>query len=184
MNAVGINTASNTSTIPTIGPDTSCIDLIAASLGVNLPVSKWRTVFSTTTMASSTTIPMANISPNSVRVFSEKPSRLITANVPISDTGMTNVGTRAARQFCKNSIITNSTSTKASIRVLYTSFTDSFTNVVVSSVMFQSTLAGKYLDSSSILALQRSATASALLPGDWYIPIEATGLPCSWAMVE
>ncbi len=55
-------------------------------------------MFSTTTMASSTTIPMARTSPKSVSVLIENPNTLMTAKVPTSDTGMVMVGMRVARQ--------------------------------------------------------------------------------------
>ena len=51
------------------------------------PSSISRSTFSTTTIASSTTRPIASTSPNSVSVLIEKPSALITAKVPISETG-------------------------------------------------------------------------------------------------
>ncbi len=43
-----------------------------------------RSTFSTTTIASSTTMPTANTSPNSDRLLREMPSRRRMANVPIS----------------------------------------------------------------------------------------------------
>ncbi len=46
-----------------------------------------RDTFSTTTIASSTTRPIASTSPNSESVLIEKPSTRISANVPISETG-------------------------------------------------------------------------------------------------
>ena len=39
-------------------------------------------------MASSTTMPIASTRPNSDRVLNEMPTAAMTANVPISDTGM------------------------------------------------------------------------------------------------
>ncbi|MNJ05764.1 hypothetical protein D3C73_1673110 [compost metagenome] len=53
-----------------------------------------RSTFSTTTMASSTRMPMARTMPNSVSTLTEKPSASITAKVPISATGTTRVGIR------------------------------------------------------------------------------------------
>ena len=61
-----------------------------------------RSTFSTTTMASSTTMPMASTRPNSVSVLIEKPSTGITAKVPISDTGTASSGMIVARQVCRN----------------------------------------------------------------------------------
>ena len=47
-------------------------------------------MFSITTIASSTTMPVASTMPNSVSVLIEKPNTLTNANVPTSDTGMSN----------------------------------------------------------------------------------------------
>ena len=47
-----------------------------------------RSTFSTTTIASSTTMPMASTSPNSDRLLSEKPNMLMTKKVPISEIGI------------------------------------------------------------------------------------------------
>ena len=57
----------------------------------------WRETFSSTTIASSTTKPVATVSAISDRLSSEKPARYITPNVPISDTGTATVGISAAR---------------------------------------------------------------------------------------
>ena len=68
------------------GPVISSIALIVASRG-GRPLRHPVLDVLETTMASSTTMPMASTRPNSVRLFSVKPSTLMTANVPISDTG-------------------------------------------------------------------------------------------------
>ena len=70
-NAIGTNTAVNVSTIATIGPVTSCIALIAASRGVAPSSRMIRSTFSRTTIASSTTIPIASTMPNKVSVLIE-----------------------------------------------------------------------------------------------------------------
>src|SRR5688500_14477397 len=131
MNAVGTNTAQSTSEIAITGPVTSSIALRAASRG-DSPSAIQRSTFSTTTIASSTTIPIASTSPNSDRLFRENPSTAITANVPISDTGTAIIGISVARQFCRNTSTTMNTSTNASSSVWYTLAIDSSTNTVVS----------------------------------------------------
>ena len=80
-----------------IGPLTSVIALIAASLGAS-PASMWRSTFSTTTMASSTTMPIARTMPNKVRVLIENPRASIPAKVPIKETGTATAGIMVARQ--------------------------------------------------------------------------------------
>ena len=55
-----------------------------------------RSMFSMTTIASSTTMPVARMMPKSVSVLIEKPSSLTNANVPMSDTGIVIVGMSVA----------------------------------------------------------------------------------------
>ena len=113
MNAVGMNTAHSTSAIETSAPPTSSMVFSAASRRL-MPCSRWRSTFSTTTMASSTTMPTASTSPNRVRLLIEKPSAAITAKVPTSDTGMAMIGMMAGRQPCRNTSTTMTTSAIAS----------------------------------------------------------------------
>lgn len=61
------------------------------------PRSMWREMFSSTTMASSTTSPAATIRAISDRLFSENPYRYMIENVPIRETGIARLGMRADR---------------------------------------------------------------------------------------
>ena len=89
-----------------------------------------RSTFSTTTMASSTTMPMASTSPNSERLLSEKPNIAMKKKVPISETGIATIGMTAARQVCRNRITTSTTRTTASRMVSMTASTDCWMNSV------------------------------------------------------
>ncbi len=89
-------------------------------------------MFSITTIASSTTSPVASVMPNSVSVLIENPSSLTNANVPISDTGMVTAGIKVLRQSSRKTKITRITSTMAVPSVLSTSRIDSPTASVVS----------------------------------------------------
>src|SRR5262245_25166513 len=131
INAVGTKTAQSTSAMAMTGPVTSSIALRAASRGDN-PSASHRSTFSTTTIASSTTMPIASTMPNSDRLLSEKPNMVMTANVPTSETGTATIGMIVARQFCKKTSTTINTSTNASISVWTTLMIDSCTNTVVS----------------------------------------------------
>ncbi len=98
MNAVGTNTAQSTSAVAMIGPVTSRMAFRVASMGLK-PLAMLRSTFSTTTMASSTTMPMASTSPKSDSAFKLKPKRCAwTAKVPTSDTGTAIRGMTEARQ--------------------------------------------------------------------------------------
>ena len=101
--ATGTNTASSTSVVAIMAPPTSCMVTSAASLGVMVGSwRRWRSQFSITRMASSTTIPMARIRPNRVTVLIDMPIASNTANVAISDTGIATEGTSVARQLPRN----------------------------------------------------------------------------------
>ncbi len=89
-----------------------------------------RSTFSTTTIASSTTMPMASTSPKSDSALIEKPSRCSTAKVPITDTGTASSGMIEARQVCRNRITTSTTSATASSSVWITDAMEARTNCV------------------------------------------------------
>ena len=112
-----------------IGPLTSRIAWCAAASGAS-PCSILRSTFSTTTMASSTTMPIASTMANSVRVLIEKPSISSTAKLPTMDTGTASKGINEARQVCKNRITTSTTNATASSRVVITELMEVLTNTV------------------------------------------------------
>ena len=61
-----------------------------------------RSTFSVTTIASSTTMPIASTSPNSVIRLIEKPIASMPASVVISDTKMATVQMIVVRRLCRN----------------------------------------------------------------------------------
>ena len=80
----------------------------------------WRWMFSSTTMASSTTMPMASTAASSVRVLIENPNITISPQAPISETGMVMMGIRVARKVRRKKKMIAATSTVASRMVLKT----------------------------------------------------------------
>ena len=80
-----------------------------------------RSTFSTTTIASSTTMPMASTSPNNDSVLTEKPDASITANVPTIEIGTAASGITDARHVCRNNTTTMTTISVASSSVRTTS---------------------------------------------------------------
>ena len=127
----GINTAHRTRATAITGPVTSFIALRAASRGV-APLCSHLSTFSTTTIASSTTIPIASTNPKSEMLLMEYPNRAITAKVPMIATGTAMRGMSVARQLCKKTKTTIPTRMIASRRVLKTSAIDSLIKGVVS----------------------------------------------------
>ena len=160
----------------TTGPDTSSIALIVASFG-SMPCSMWCITASTTTIASSTTMPMARTRPSSDSTLIEKPSIGKKMNAPMSDTGTVMSGISVARQFCRKTKTTTMTSPTASNSVWTISLMPSVTGRVVSSDTTYSMSRGKRCLSSSIVALIRLATSSALVPGIWKTAMTAEGVP-------
>ena len=82
-----------------------------------MPCSMWCITASTTTIASSTTMPMASTRPNIDSVFTEKPSSGKKMNVPMSETGTVSSGMIVARKFCRKMKTTIVTRTIASMNV-------------------------------------------------------------------
>src|ERR1700751_1399389 len=119
IKAVGTNTAISTSEIAMTAVPTSSIVMCAAGYGLS-PLAMLRSTFSTTTIASSTTMPIASTRPNSVSVLIEKPSTYSAANVPTTETGTAINGMIEARQVCRNRITTSTTSRTASSNVVTT----------------------------------------------------------------
>ena len=100
-----------------IGPNNAFIAAIAASWP-DIPRSILWAAPSTTTMASSTTMPIASTMANKVDRLTEKPIAAIAAKAPMMVTGTVVAGTSIARQSCRNTRMTIRTSTAASMSVL------------------------------------------------------------------
>ena len=132
MNATGTNTAHSTSTMAISAPLTSAIASSEACAGLTCRSAMMRSTFSTTTMASSTTMPMASTRPKSVMELIENPNICMPKNVPMMDTGTASAGMSVARQLCRKMNTTRNTSTIASTSVCTTSSMEASTNGVVS----------------------------------------------------
>ncbi len=91
--------------------------LCVASLPDILEPSILPCTASTTTMASSTTIPMANTNAKSVRILMVNPNASKKKKVPTIATGTAIAGIMVERKSCKNKNTTINTNIKASINV-------------------------------------------------------------------
>ncbi|KAG1079682.1 hypothetical protein G6F40_016206 [Rhizopus arrhizus] len=85
-NSSGMNTATSEAVIETMVKPISRAPVSAACMR-GMPSSRWRMMFSITTIASSTTKPVATTSAISERLSSDMPAKAITAKVPASDNG-------------------------------------------------------------------------------------------------
>src|SRR5664280_1058122 len=131
-NAIGPNTAESTSPMPMSALVICPMDLIVASRGGRPSSAMMRSTFSTTTMASSTSNPIASTMANIVSMLIENPNAPSAANVPNNTTGTAMVGISVARMLPMNSHITRNTSKIASNNVFTTSWMATRTNGVVS----------------------------------------------------
>src|SRR5260221_4034016 len=122
-------------------------------------------MFSITTMASSTTKPVAIVSAISVRLLMEKPTRYITPNVPTSDSGTATLGMNVAGALRKKRKITITTSATASKSSNSTSRTEARIVTVRSVSSTTSTAAGRDAESCGSNCLTRSTTSMTLVPG-------------------
>ena len=73
-NDSGTKTAIRVSVVATTAKNTSSVPITAAARGPS-PRPRWRTMFSSTTIASSTTMPVASTKASMVRMLTEKPTR-------------------------------------------------------------------------------------------------------------
>ena len=95
--------------VATTAKNTLRVPITAAARGLTPFWLPRRWMFSSTTIASSTTNPVASTNASSVIRLSENPSSQIAATVPISATGIATAGISAARNCPMNSAITVTT---------------------------------------------------------------------------
>ena len=95
ISSTGMNTAISEKVIDTMVKPISREPLSAASNG-RMPPSMWRTMFSSMTMASSTTKPTESVSAKSVMLLIEKSKAYIAAQVAISEIGTARPGMMVA----------------------------------------------------------------------------------------
>src|SRR6266571_3848427 len=124
ISSTGMNTAISENVIEMMVNPISREPLSAASNG-RMPPSMWRTMFSSMTMASSTTKPTDSVNASSVMLLIENPNTYIAAQVPISDTGTASAGMMVAGTLRRNRKITMTTRQIAMASVSCTSTTDS-----------------------------------------------------------
>ena len=119
----GMKTATSESVMEMIVKPISFEPLNAASIGFS-PCSMWRTMFSSMTMASSTTKPTDSVSAISVILLTENPSPYIAAKVPMIESGSARLGMTVADRLRRKRKITRITRAIVSTRVNLTSATD------------------------------------------------------------
>ena len=127
-----MNTAASTEVMAMMALVICPIALRVASLGGSFSSRMMRSTFSMTTIASSTTMPIASTMPNNVSWLMVNPKAYMPMKAPMSATGTTSVGISVARRFCRNTSITMKTRIMASISVLTTSLMEMLMKSVLS----------------------------------------------------
>ena len=141
-----------------------------------MPASRWREIFSSTTMASSTTKPVAMVSAISDRLLRLKPHRYIAAKVPISDTGTATAGISVARPERRNRKTTRITSATEITSVCSTSSSEARMVGERSWAICRSTEAGMVRCSSGRRARMLSTVSMILASGSLRIISKIAGL--------
>ena len=176
MNSSGMNTATNDRLIDSTVKPTSRAPRSAASTRP-MPASMWRVVFSSTTMASSTTKPVATVSAIKLRLLRLKFNRYITPKVPSSDTTVATAGIRVARALRKKSPTTSTTSTIEIINVISTSRSDARIELVLSEATSTLMSCGNWARNSGSSARTPSTVSMMLAPGSRVISTTMAGCP-------
>ncbi len=121
MNISGAKTEISTMVVATTAKNTCRAPRWAATMGGS-PSSTRLWMFSTTTMASSTTSPMASTRASRVRRLIENPNGARTMKVDRMQIGATTAGISAARQVPRKRKFTRATSTREMDMVIQTSW--------------------------------------------------------------
>ncbi len=116
MNRTGMNTAASDTVIDTMVKAIS-LEPSKVACSADLPISRCRVMFSSITIASSTTKPTHKVSAISDRLSRLYPMRYITEKVPMMDMGSARFGMSVADRLRRNRKITITTSASASSRV-------------------------------------------------------------------
>ena len=164
MNSSGISTATSDTVSETRVKPIWRAPLSAASSGPS-PSSMCRAMFSSITMASSTTKPVAMVSAIRVRLLSEKPASSITPKVATSDSGTAIEGMIVAGMVRRNTKVTSTTRPIASSSSCCTPLIEARIDSVRSLSTVTSTAAGIDARSCGSRAWMRSTTSITLAPG-------------------
>ena len=170
-----MNTAMKTSVHEMTATDTSLMAWRVASRASLRPPSIFAITASTTTMASSTTVPMASTRANSVRILSEKPASLTMAKVPSSETMMEIEGIMVALKLCRKKNTTSTTRMMAMMSVSTTLWMAAKRKSSLVIIVTNSSPAGIAFFISSHVLLMRAFTSVALAPGAWNTMKSAPG---------
>ena len=163
-NAIGTKTTTSTSVTTTAASPISSRPLRAAVIAFS-PIARCRSMFSRTTIESSTRIPMTSVIAMSEMVSSVKPMRYIAPSVIPSDVGIASMTTTALRQEPRKKTMTIDVSTMPSSSVWVTTLMSCSVCVADTFVTSNATAGNSFrkAGSSASVAL---ATWTSLAPAD------------------
>ena len=164
MNSTGMNTAARDTVMDMMVKPISRAPSRAARSGV-LPISMCRTMFSSMTMASSTTKPTASVRAMRERLSRLKPIMCMAAKVTTTDMGRARLGMTVADRLRRKRKMTSTTRHTVSTSVNLTSATDALMDSDRSNRMFSFTAAGNCRSNSGSSLLMDSTTSTVLVPG-------------------
>ena len=164
MNSSGMNTATSDRLIDSTVKPTSRAPCSAACMR-SMPASMWRMVFSSTTIASSTTKPVATVSAIRLRLLRLKPRKYITPKVPSSDTTVATAGITVARALRRKRPTTSTTRAMDTISVSSISCRDERMELVLSDATATWMSCGSWACRSGNSARTASTVSIMLAPG-------------------
>jgi len=183
MKISGTNTAIRLSEIDSTVNPTSRAPAKAAASGF-IPASICRLIFSTTTIASSTTNPVATVSAISERLSRLNPARYITAIVPSNEATTAAAGIKVARQLLRNRLTTSTTSRVAMSKVTSTSRSEARIVSVRSLATSRWMSGGTAARSAGSCAFNESTTWTIFAPGWRLISTGTARLPLNSPIVR
>src|SRR5712692_989147 len=141
-NPSGVNTATSAIVVAITANPISLVPLTAACSGFSLSSPWCRYAFSSTMMASSTTMPIAMVSASRVKLLIEKPRKYMIANVATIDAGIASPGMIVARTLRRNTKMINTTRIAAMSNVRRASLIECVTNTDPSHAVWSFTPGG------------------------------------------
>ena len=162
MNAVGKNTATKVKVVAITANPISSAASMAAAKGV-LPMCKCRSIFSTSTMASSTKMPTTNDKANKLMTLIEKPKYHMPMKAGNTDKGKATADTNVARKSRKNNHTTSTASKAPSYNKINDALYSSLTGVTKSNAVVMVTSGWAARNSSNALNT-RAPTSTSLAP--------------------
>jgi hypothetical protein len=157
---------------------------LEAALNGRSPASIRADTASTTTIASSTTRPVARMMPSRVSSLIEKPNTFTKIRAPNRAIGRARAGTAVAFQSCRNRKMISSTSTTASRRASRAPSIEALMKSVWSNTFSSTTPGGRVREKVVSTSSTALAVLMALLPGNWITPKPTQGWPVRALMAD